>query len=108
MDTVKRTSTRKNDAPVNFKKLQLLQEIKELYEQQDHMLSADRDIFTMPLRQGENHTIMQLQEYTKFATHIKKRSKADAVDYGGKFRKMTEYVPIIKHKKMPHKKILQT
>ena len=72
----------KNDAPVNFKKLQLLQEIKELYEQQDHMLSADRDIFNMPLRQRENHTIMQLQENTKIATQKSKRSKADAVEHG--------------------------
>ena len=76
-----------------------MQEIKELYEQQEYMLSADRDIFATPIQQRDNHTIMQLQEYTKFATQITKRSKADAVEHGKRFKKMTEYFPTIKHKK---------
>ena len=52
---------------MNFKKLQLLQEITDLYAIKEHMLSADRDIFSTELETWERHTIMQLQEYTKFA-----------------------------------------
>ena len=58
------------DETLNFKKLQLLQEIKDLYEMKEHMLSADRDIISTELKTQEKHTIMQLQEYKKFAKKI--------------------------------------
>ena len=48
----------------------------------EHILSADRDIFATELKTRENHTIMQLQEYTKFAKQITRRSKADAKEHG--------------------------
>ena len=66
------------DEPMNFKKLQLLQEIRKLYNLKDQMLSANRDIFLITLATREHHTIMQLQEYTKFAKKVTQRSIADA------------------------------
>ena len=55
---------------MNFKKLQLLQEICELYDLKDQMLSADCDIFLITLDTREQHTNIQLQEYTKFAKQV--------------------------------------
>ena len=79
------------DAPVNFKKLQLLQEIRDLYALKEKMLSADRDIFSTPIATRETHTIMQLQEYTKFAKQITKRSIANAKEHGRQFKTITQY-----------------
>ena len=81
------------DEPRNFKKLQLLQEIKDLYAMKEHMLCADRDIFATKIETRETHTIMQLQEYTKFAKQITKRSKADAKEHGKNFKKIDHYFP---------------
>ena len=70
------------DALVNFKKLQLLHEICEIYELKDQMLCANRDIFSTTLATREHHTIMQLQEYTKFAKQVTRQSIADATEHG--------------------------
>ena len=82
------------DEPRNFKKLQLLQEIKDLYAIKEHMLCADRDIFATKIETRETHTIMQLQEYTKFAKQITRRSMADAKEHGKHFKKIDQYFPI--------------
>lgn len=79
------------DTPVNFKKLQLLQEIRECYELKNQMLSADRDIFSTSFVTRENHTIMQLQEYAKFAKQITKQSIADAKEHGKHFKTIERY-----------------
>ena len=60
----------------------------------DHMLSAGRDIFSTELATQEHHTIMQLQEYTKFAKQITRRSIADAKEHGKHFKKINQYFPI--------------
>ena len=60
----------------------------------EHMLSADRDIFATKIETRETHTIMQLQEYSKFAKQITKRSKADAKEHGKNFKKIDQYFPI--------------
>lgn len=46
------------------------------------MLSADKDIFSTMLETQELHTIMQLQEYNKFAKQITRRSIVDAKEHG--------------------------
>lgn len=53
----------------------------------EHMLSVDRDIFSTELATREHHTIMQLQEYTKFAKQITWHSMADAKEYGKHLKK---------------------
>ena len=100
-------NTHQHDAkegPVNFKRLQLLQEIKDLYEKQGNMLSADRDIFSAPQSSREHHTITQLQEYVRFAKPITKKSIEDAREHGKRFRKIPEYFKVIKSTKRKKKK----
>ena len=79
------------EMPMNFKKIQLLQEIKDLYAMKTQMLSADRDIFSKDIKEREHHTIMQLQEYKKFAKQITQQSVADAKEHGKNFRKIDQY-----------------
>ena len=92
-------NTHQHDAkegPVNFKRLQLLQEIRDLYEQQEKMLSADRDIFLALSSSRDHHTITQLQEYVNFAKPITKKSIEDAKEHEKYFRKIPEYFKVIK------------
>ena len=85
--------------PMNFKKIQLLQEIKDLYAMKTQMLSADRDIFSKDIKEREHHTIMQLQEYKKFAKQITQQSVADAKEHGKNFRKIDQYFTSQKKKR---------
>ena len=84
------------DAPVNFKKAQLLQEIREIYNLKDQMLSADRDIFATSLDTRKHQSIMQLQEFTKFAKQITRRSIADAKENGKNFKNIRQYFTEVK------------
>ena len=60
----------------------------------EHMLSADRDIFAIELDTRENHTLMKLQEYTKFAKKFTTHKKADAKEHGKNFKTIDHYFPI--------------
>ena len=53
----------------------------------EHMLSEDRNIFFTELATWEHHTIIQLQEYTKFAKPIIYRSITDAKEHGKHLKK---------------------
>ena len=66
------------------------------------MLSADRDIFATSLDAREHQTIMQLQEFTKFAKQITRRSIADAKENGNIFKNIRQYFTEVKKKTLVH------
>lgn len=84
-----------SDQPINFKKLQLLQEIKDLYVTSDQMLNSNRDIFAKEYITRENHTIMQLQTYKNFAHSISQKSIIDTKEHKKHFRKIKHYFLVI-------------
>lgn len=60
------------------------------------MLSADRDIFATSLDTRKHQSIMQLQEFTKFAKQITRRSIADAKENGKNFKNIRQYFTEVK------------
>jgi hypothetical protein len=70
----------KGAAPLQLKRIQLLDEITELYTSQPLMLSCDRDIFSIPLSARLTQSTNGLRHFLELAKPIVKRSKADATD----------------------------
>ena len=78
----------------SYKRIQLLHEIRNMYENKDHMLSSDRDIFNLPFNtQNEFHNVNQLQTFIKANKNIMKQSMKDASYLGKDFQKIPFYFP---------------
>ena len=75
----------------SFKRLQLLQEIKTLYEDQDKLLYDDRAIFSLPFEDRERHTVPQLKHFLRFAQSVARISTKQAEELGKGFRKIDYY-----------------
>ena len=81
-----------NNAP-SYKKLQLLQDIKELYQKRFHMLVDDRGIFSKTLISFDNKTTDQLQRFIQHSVPIIQKSIKDATHYGELFKRIAYYFP---------------
>ena len=81
-----------NNAP-SYKKLSLLQEIKELYQQRFHMLVDNRGIFSKTLQSFEDKTTDQLHRFIQHSVPILKQSIKDAKYYRELFKRIPHYFP---------------
>lgn len=80
----------------SYKRIQLLHEIKSLYDQQNKMLASDRDIFAFPYStRQETHTVQQLSTFLKGNKAIFQQSIKDANTFGNRFRKIPQYFPLL-------------
>ena len=92
------------EEPLNFKKLQLMKSIQELYSKTERMLYNDREIFHIPLKNRENHTMMQLKRYFINTKKIQDRSIVDAKALEKRHRKINHYFKRIPNKRNITKK----
>ena len=93
-----------NNVP-SYKKLQLLTEIKELYQQRFHMLVNNRGIFSKTITSFDNKTTDQLHRFILHSVPIIKQSIKDAKQYGELFKHIPHYFPKPKHPPEPDPKI---
>ena len=77
----------------SYKRLQLLQEIRELYTKRYDMLVNDRAIFLKNITTFEDKTTDNLNRFIQHSTPIVRQSIKDAKQYGKKFRRIPDYFP---------------
>ena len=78
----------------SYKRIQLLHEIKGLYENKNNMLASDRDICRIPFESiTQTHTVAQLSLFLDANKKIIKQSTKEAKILGKRFKKITQYFP---------------
>ena len=76
----------------SYRRIQLLHEIEQMYEQQPLMLHSDRDLFALPMSHRQTyHSVKQLRYFIQETKPIIKQSIEDAKRLGNKHRKITWY-----------------
>lgn len=60
---------------MNFKQIQLIEDIANLYDKENEMLYDDRVIFSITLKtRNKFHTVMQLQQFHKIAKQNRRKA----------------------------------
>ena len=69
----------------SYKKLQLLKEVKDIYQRKQYMLAHDRDVLSNELNSFENKTTDQLNRFLTHCIPIIRQSEKDAKEFGKRF-----------------------
>jgi hypothetical protein len=82
-----------NGASTSYKHLHLLAQLEELYECAPHMISQDRDIFSLPFDDRRLQSTSTLRAFYTFAKPIVEKSIKEAQDFGTAFRRIDYFGP---------------
>jgi hypothetical protein len=80
-----------DDASTSYKHLHLLAQLEELYDCAPHMLTQDRDIFSLPFEARRLQSTRTLCAFYTFAKPIVEKSIKEAQDFGTTFRRIDDY-----------------